>query len=71
MSPDLTDDEIDRLCDGLTQNAAKVRHLRSLGLRVDRRPNGRPLVSRAHYDAVMLGQRAPANTSAINWSRAA
>ncbi|MVT28541.1 hypothetical protein GO496_08055 [Acidovorax citrulli] len=51
MEPDLSDDEIDRICAGLTQSAAKVRYLRTLGLRVDRRPNGRPLVARAEWGA--------------------
>lgn len=50
MTPDLTDEEVNRICDGLTQNAAKVRYLRGLGLRVDQRPNGRPLVARAEWD---------------------
>lgn len=50
MAPDLSDTEIDRICDGLTQHAAKVRYLTGLGLRVDRRPNGRPLVARAEWD---------------------
>ncbi len=35
--PDLTDAEVDEICAGLTQNAAKCRYLRSLGLRVERR----------------------------------
>lgn len=52
MTPDLSDTEIDGICDGLVQNFAKVRHLRSLGLRVDRRPNGRPLVARAEWERV-------------------
>lgn len=50
MTPDLQDEEIDSICAGLTQNAAKVRYLRGLGLRVDQRPNGRPLVARAEWD---------------------
>lgn len=50
MSPDLTDAEIDRICAGYKQDAAKVRYLRSLGLVVARKPNGRPLVSRRHFD---------------------
>ncbi|AKJ28748.1 DUF4224 domain-containing protein [Caldimonas brevitalea] len=54
---DLTDEEIDRICAGLTQNAAKVRYLRSLGLHVERKPNGRPLVNRAHYNEVRGGMR--------------
>lgn len=50
LTPDLQDDEIDSICAGLTQNAAKVRYLRGLGLRVDQRPNGRPLVARAEWE---------------------
>jgi hypothetical protein len=71
MSINLTDAEIDDMCDGLTQNHAKVRYLTSLGLKVDRKPNGRPLVSRSHYEAVRgasrpgLG-RAPARNEP-NW----
>lgn len=56
LPPDLTDTEVDNLCAGLTQNAAKVRYLEGLGLKVRRRPNGRPLVGRAHFEAVMAGR---------------
>lgn len=42
-----SDAEVDDLCAGLRQPAAMVRYLRGLGLRVDRKPNGRPLVWRA------------------------
>lgn len=52
---DLTDLEIDEICAGLRQNAAKVRYLRSLGLQVAQRPNGRPLVNRSHYNLVRGG----------------
>jgi hypothetical protein len=45
--PYFTDAEVDEMCDGLTQDAAKVRFLRRLGLRVDRKPNGKPLAWRA------------------------
>lgn len=73
MNPDLTDAEIDDICDGYTQNAAKCRFLRSLGLTVKRKPNGRPLVNRAHYIEVRSGPSAPAESSAprsggIMWS---
>ena len=51
----LTDAEIDFICKPLTQNAAKVRHLESLKLIVGRAYDGRPLVNRAHYDAVRGG----------------
>lgn len=50
---DLTDAEIDSICDGYVQNAARIRYLRAMGLTVRRKPNGRPLVNRAHYDMVL------------------
>lgn len=56
--PDLTDAEVDSICEGLKQNAAKVRYLRDLGLHVERKPNGRPLVNRAHYELVRSTARA-------------
>ena len=55
MSADLTDAEIDSICAGLTQNAARVRYLKRMGLLVRQKPNGRPLVNRAHYDSVTSG----------------
>lgn len=53
MTPNLTDAEIDDICAGLSQSAAKARFLMNLGLNVARKPNGAPLVNRAHYDRVM------------------
>ena len=50
---DLTDQEIDLICAGLKQNAARVRYFNSIGLTVRQKPNGRPLVSRKHYESVM------------------
>lgn len=69
-SPDLSDAEVDSICAGLTQNAAKIRYLQRLGLRVDRRPNGRPLVARAEWDrrhnpAASAG--APVRTNGPRW----
>lgn len=65
--PDLTDAEVDRICEGLRQNAAKARYLRELGLTVNTRPNGRPLVMRAHAEQVLAGQRpAPAANDTNN-----
>jgi len=59
MTPDLSDEEIDSICAGLTQSAAKVRYLRTLGLRVDRRPNGRPLVARTEWERHYANRQAP------------
>ena len=59
MTPNLTDDEVDDICAGLVQSAAKVRYLTALGLHVVRKPNGAPLINRAHFDRVMgLGDKA-------------
>jgi len=46
MNPYFSDAEVDEMCEGLEQDAAKARFLRRLGLRVDRKPNGRPLAWR-------------------------
>lgn len=46
--PFLTDDEVDAICAGYVQNAAKVRFLQQVvRVPVKRKPNGRPLVLRA------------------------
>ena len=61
---DLTDAEIDSICDGLVQNHAKIKYLERLGLLVRRKPNGRPLVNRQHYDATMGGNQAAKSNKA-------
>lgn len=78
MNPDLTDEEIDAICAGLSQSAAKVRYLRGLGLRVDQRPNGRPLVARAEWDrhyatrpALETVKSAPAPSNGPRWKTTA
>lgn len=53
--PWLSDAEVDDLCAGLTQNAARVKFLRSQGLTVTTKPNGRPLVMRDHAERVLSG----------------
>jgi hypothetical protein len=60
-----SDAEVDNMCAGLKQNAAKRRYLISLGLRVDRKPNGRPLVWRP---GVQNEDKAPAKGP--KWSKA-
>lgn len=52
----LNDDEVDAICAGLTTNAAKIRHLRILGIVVNKKPNGRALVIRSHAEAVLSGR---------------
>lgn len=73
LQADLTDAEIERACQGLVQNAAKVRHLKRMGLVVRTKPNGEPLVNRNHYDAVTGSEKVTGNKAATtlgepNWS---
>lgn len=73
---DVTDDEINQVCEGLVQNAAKIRFLQRLGLRVSRKPSGAPLVARAEWIRVFGSapeQRQAATVHAIGpkWRKAA
>jgi len=53
----LTDDEVDAICAGYVQNAAKVRFLREVvRVPVKRKPNGRPLVLRADLQPQAAGE---------------
>ncbi len=54
-APDLTQAEIAEICSPLKQPAAQIRYLERLGVQVARRPDGRPLVSRQHYEQVRRG----------------
>lgn len=54
-TPWLSDAEVDDMCDGLINDAAKCRYLRRLGLTVNRKPNGKPLVVRAHAATLLSG----------------
>lgn len=66
----LTDDELAAICRPLRQHAARVRFLRGLGLPVDRRPDGSPLVARAAWDRRAQGaQNAAGARTGPQWSR--
>lgn len=57
--PWYTDEEVDHLCEPLTQEAAKAKFLRKeYGLHVTRRRNGKVLLMRAHAEAVLGGDLA-------------
>ncbi|MES2994164.1 MAG: hypothetical protein V4844_22270 [Pseudomonadota bacterium] len=60
-----TDAQVDEMCEGLTQPAAMIRYLRSLGLRVDRKPNGRPLAWRPAVAAATQAQNAPSGPNVV------
>ena len=57
LAPFLTDPELAEICAPLTNGAAQVRFLERLGLKVARKPNGRPLVARGEFDRVMIGRQ--------------
>ena len=46
----LTDDEVASICRPLKQPAAQIRYLSRLGVRVQRRPDGTPLVLRSEFE---------------------
>ena len=56
--PFLTDAEIAEICAPLVVPAYQVKYLKRLGLVVNRKPNGRPLVARGEFERVLVG-RAP------------
>lgn len=51
----LTNEEIAEICRPLKQPDAQVRYLRALGIVVQAKPNGRPLVVRDHAAFVLSG----------------
>lgn len=62
VPPFLSDPEVQALCEGLEQPAAQLRYLRTLGLHVARKPNGRPLLMRSELERVLGAERMmPAN----------
>jgi len=64
LTPFLTDAEIADICQPLVMPAAQCRYLKRLGLIVNRKPNGRPLVARGEFDRVLVGrQPEPAQNS--------
>ncbi|RTZ39961.1 DUF4224 domain-containing protein [Candidimonas sp. SYP-B2681] len=63
-SPILSDEEIRIICDPLQQPIAQIRFLRSLGLLVNRKPNGRALVARSEFERVLGAQRFAPDDSA-------
>ena len=52
----LSDAELAEICAPLKSAAAQKRFLRSLGLVVNEKPNGKPLVVRSHAEWVLSGK---------------
>jgi hypothetical protein len=61
--PFLSDAEISAMCDGLVAPAAQLRYLQRLGLLVQRKPNGRPLLMRSEVERVLGASRFQVQTS--------
>lgn len=55
--PWLSDLELSGLCDGLVAPSAQIRYLQRLGLLVQRKPNGRPLLLRSELERVLGAAR--------------
>ena len=62
--PYLTDSEMREICAPLTRSCAIRRWFERNGFFTKTKPNGMPLVSRAHYDEVMGGHITPTTTQA-------
>ena len=58
-SPDIPDDEIRRMVAPLTQPAAIRRWFVRQGFIVRQKPNGMPLISRAHFEAHLSASAEP------------
>lgn len=71
MTPWLSESEIDNLCEPLKQSAAQLRFIRGLGITVREKPNGAPLVMRAHFEETMnpAGKKRPPAKCAPNSAR--
>ncbi|MBA3588222.1 DUF4224 domain-containing protein [Methylibium sp.] len=67
MPPYLSDSEVDGICRPLTQHFAQIRFLRRIGLRVERRPDGSPLVWRNDWERQHNGKPA----GGPKWSKVA
>lgn len=71
--PDVSQEEINEICKPLKQFAAQIRYLRDvLNLQVEKRPDGSPLVWRAHL-AAKKGQVEPGRAGdgepQFNWTK--
>lgn len=74
LPPYLTDAELAEICRPRTQGAAQIRYLRALGLKVERRADGTPLVWRHEVERRQAASAASGTVAASNepaWSRTA
>jgi len=59
MTPDIPDEELRRIAAPLTQPAAIRRWFARQGFVIREKPNGMPLISRAHFEAHLSASAAP------------
>lgn len=73
MLPYLTDAEIADICRPRKQGAAQIRYLRSIGIKVERRADGTPLVWRADVERreASAGGATVRASNEPNWKRPA
>jgi hypothetical protein len=74
LPPYLTDAELAEICRPRTQGAAQIRYLRALGLKVERRADGTPLVWRHDVERRQAPPATGTTVGASNepaWSRTA
>jgi hypothetical protein len=63
MTPWLSPDDVNDLCEPLTQKAAQCAFLKTLGLTVKRKPDGSPLVMRSNLELVLGAIANPATAN--------
>ncbi len=71
LKPYLTSEEIAEITEPRTQGAARIRFFRQLGVKVEARPNGQPLVWRADFEAARMHDRQAANDgrqAQVDWT---
>lgn len=61
MKPYLTAEEIADITEPLTQGAARIKYFKHLGVKVEPKPNGQPLVWRQDFEAVRRREQQAAN----------
>ena len=71
LPPYLTDVEIAEICAPLVVPGYQVKYLQRLGLVVNRKPNGKPLVARAEFDRVLVGRQPEVPRAGAGPNRAA
>jgi hypothetical protein len=62
-SPNLTDAEVLAICEPLKLGKAQCRYLARLGMKVEQKPNGKPLIARGEFERVMIGRHTETKTS--------